>query len=102
MPEIPKAFIEHKKAKYVLFDTIDDFGYEEQQAIHSFYITSLPIEEISKVVELSENHVLSVIVLYAERLTSKLDIFKKVLPYNVDDMLQVSEILLQNPEREVN
>ena len=94
MPEIPRAFINHEKVKHVLCSTIEDFDYEEQQAIYFFCFMGLPTKAISKAVKLTETHVVSVIGLYAERLASKLCLFKKALPYNADDMLQVSEILL--------
>lgn len=95
IPEIPRAFIEHAKVKHVLLHTIECFDREEQQAIGCFYYSDLPIEEISKLTELTENHILNVIGLYSERLESRINVFKKCMPYDATDMLQISDILFQ-------
>jgi len=93
MPQIPRAFVNHTKIKYVLCCTIEDFGYEEKEAIGFFCYLGAPISEISEATGLSQNHIESVICLYSERLATKLDIFKKALPYDTNDLLPVSEIL---------
>lgn len=95
IPEIPRAFIENAKISYVLLHTIEGFGREEQQAIGCFYYLDLPIEEISKLTELTENHISSVVGLYSERLESKINLFKKCVPYDADDMLQINDILFR-------
>lgn len=94
-PQIPRAFIEHAKVKHVLLHTIEYFDREEQQAIGCFYYSDLSINDISKVTELSENHILSVINLYSERLEARINVFKKCVPYDANDMLQISDILFQ-------
>ena len=95
MPGIPKAFINQAKIKLVLCHTAEEFGYEEQQALYHYCFYKTPIGEIAEKVGLSQNHVKSVLVLYSERLASKLDLFKRAIPYNADDLLSVNEILLQ-------
>jgi len=96
MPEVPRAFITQGKVKLVLCHTVKDFGYEEKQAIYFYCFLNKPIGEIAEKVGLSQAHVVSVLGLYSERLTNKLDLFKKAIPYDPDDLLPVSEILLQD------
>ncbi|MCL2392644.1 MAG: hypothetical protein FWC66_08605 [Oscillospiraceae bacterium] len=95
MPDIPSAFIKRDKIKLVLCHTAEEFGHEEQQALYLYCFLQIPVSEIAEKVDLSQNHVKSVLALYLERLTKKLDLFKKALPYDADDVLPVSEILLQ-------
>ncbi|MCL2373398.1 MAG: hypothetical protein FWC78_08380 [Defluviitaleaceae bacterium] len=98
-PEIPKAFMGHSKVMYVLCSAISNFGHEEQQAIGYFYYLNLSVTEIAAATKLTENHVISVIILYAERLETKLDLFKKTLKHDPSDVLQVRDILfLEEPE----
>ncbi|MCL1787903.1 MAG: hypothetical protein FWG38_07925 [Defluviitaleaceae bacterium] len=94
-PEIPKAFIHHDKAKHVLYHVIEGFNYEEQMAIGVYYFLNLSISEIAQVTGLSKERVTNVISLYAARLEDKLSLFRKALPYNENDVLQVSDILFQ-------
>jgi len=97
MPQIPRAFINHSKVKHLLCEMIENFGYEERQAIYYFCFLDVSVSEISKVTELTESHIISVLSLYSERLECKINFFKKAMPCNVDDVLPVSEILLQEP-----
>ena len=101
MPDIPSAFIKRDKIKLVLCHTTEEFGYEEQQALYLYCFLKTPISEIAEKVDLSQNHIKSVLALYSERLTSKLNLFKKALPYDADDVLPVSEILLQYDNSEL-
>jgi len=101
MPEVPRAFISHAKVKHVLCDTVEDFGFEEQEALYFYCFLNLPISEISKSTGLSHNHVVSVLCLYSERLSTKLSIFKKALPYDANDLLPISEILLPEPSDDI-
>ena len=101
MPEIPRAFINHVKVRHILCDTIEDFSHEEREAISAYCILEWPISEISEATKLTENHVVSVLGLYFERLESKLSLFKKALPYNDNDLLQVSEILFLEPSDDI-
>ncbi|MCL2391957.1 MAG: hypothetical protein FWC66_05025 [Oscillospiraceae bacterium] len=101
MPEVPKAFITRDKVKLVLCHTAEDFGYEEQQALYFYCFLNKPISEIAEKIGLSQSHVVSVLRLYSERLTNKLNLFKKALPYDADDVLPVSEILLQYDNSEL-
>jgi len=101
MPKVPRAFIARSKVKLVLCHLAKDFGHEEQQALYFYCFLNKPISEIAEKVGLSQAHVVSVLGLYSERLTSKLDLFKKALPYDADDVLPVSEILLQYDNSEL-
>ena len=94
MPKIPRAFVEHEKFKDILCTTASIFNQEELEAIHVHCILGLPVNKISKLTELTPNHVASVLGLYSERLELKLRLFKKAIPYDADDLLPVSEILL--------
>ena len=93
MPKIPRVFIDHKRVKLALYHVIDEFGYEEKIAIYYYCFAGLSIENIALMTELTQEHVTSVLTLYSERLSSKLDIFEKALPYNQDDVLHVSHML---------
>jgi len=92
---IPRAFIEHAKVKHVILHTIEYFDREEQQAIGYFYLSDLSVNDISKMTELTENHILNAMGLYSERLEAKIKVFKKCIPYDAQDMLHVSDILFQ-------
>ena len=94
MPEVPRAFINHDKIKTILCHTAEEFGHEEQLALYFYCYLNASISEISEKVGLSQNHIASVIGLYSERLTSQLNLFKKAMPYDADDTLPVSEILI--------
>jgi len=100
MPGIPRAFITRGKIKLILCHTAEDFGYEEQQALYLYCFLKIPIDEIAGKIGLSQNHIASVLVLYSERLTTKLDFFKRAMPYDANDLLPVSEILLQYDDRD--
>ena len=93
VPEIPKAFTQHKNVMMILCSTIEEFGHEEQQALYYYCYLRVPICDIAKKVGLSQGHVASVLGLYLERLTNQLDFFKKAVPYDNSDLLPVSEIL---------
>jgi len=93
MPKVPRVFIEHPKIKYVLYHTIDEFDFEEKEAIYFYCILDLPISEIAKIIGISQNHVASALGLYSERLNFKLDVFKKAISYDTNDVLHVSEVL---------
>ena len=93
MPKVPRAFVNHANIKLVLLHTAEDFGFEEQQAIYFYSLLDAPISEIADKTGLSQNHVTCVLKLYSERLASKLDLFKRAVPYDANDLLPVSEIL---------
>ncbi|MCL2363364.1 MAG: hypothetical protein FWC71_01735 [Defluviitaleaceae bacterium] len=93
-PQIPQAFAMHPKIMQILHETVYEFNHEEQQAIYYYHFTGLSPRAIARVVELTEDHVVSALVLYAQRLNMKIDLFKKVEPYDESEMMQVDEILL--------
>jgi len=93
-PQIPRSFALHDKIMEVLYATVEDFNCEEQQAIYYHYHMALSPCTIAKVLELTEQHVVSALGLYAERLATRIDLFKRTLPHDDQDMMQTSEILL--------
>ena len=93
MPPVPRAFINHPKIKYVLYHTINEFDFEEQAAIYYYCFIGLSVSKIAALTELTPNHVASTLNLYSEKLLLRLDIFKKAIPYDTDDLLPVSELL---------
>ena len=90
---IPKAFMQNDDAKWVLCDVINDFHYEEKQAIYYFCVLDVTIEDVAEKIELSPNHVASTLGLYSERLESKLCFFRKIMPYDENDLLPIGEML---------
>ena len=92
-PEIPKAFLTHDRIMQILCATVEDFNAEEQQAIYYFHHLELSPRTIARTLQLTEQHVVSALGLYAERLTGKLELFKQVQPHNESDTLQVRDIL---------
>jgi len=96
MPKIPRTFINHDRVRLLLYHLVDEFDYEERQALYFYcYLDDVSVSEIAEKVELSQLHVLSVLTLYSERLTSKLNFLKKAVPYDANDLLPVSEILVE-------
>ena len=93
-PLIPRAFVGHRKIMQVLCATVDEFSHEEQQALYYHHYIGLDLPAIARTVLLTENHVRSTLNLYAERLTAKLELFKKAMSYNENDTLHVRDILL--------
>lgn len=95
---VPKAFIENISTKTVLQDVVNDFSFEEKQVIYYYFAMETPTaSEVTRVTELSTNHVDSVLNLYIERLNSKIDFFKKIIDYNADELVPVSELLFLEP-----
>jgi len=90
---IPKAFIKNDDSRWVLCDIISSFGFEEKQAIYYCCVLDVTVEDVAQRIELSPNHVASVLGLYWERLESMLRFLKKIMPYDKDDLLPISEIL---------
>jgi len=78
----------------VLCATVEDFSTDEQQAIFYFHHLDLSPGTIARTMQLTEQHVTSVLGLYAERLTCKLELFKQVLTHDKNETLQVRDILL--------
>jgi len=91
--EIPRAFMGNDRIMRVLYSTIEEFENEEKQAIYFYYHLKLPLRAIACNLALSKMHIISTLGLYTERLASKIDLFKKALPYNADDTIQICDIL---------
>jgi len=94
---IPRAFIQNDDTRWVLCDIISDFNYEEKQAIYYCCVLDVTVEDVAERIELSPNHVASALGLYSERLESKLRFFKKIVPYDENDLLPICEILFLEP-----
>ena len=90
---IPRAFIKNDDTRWVLCDLISDLQHEEKQAIYYSCVSDATLEDVAQKIELSTIHVASVLTLYMERLTCKLDFFKRIVQYDEGDMLSVSELL---------
>jgi len=93
MPEIPRAFLQHPKIKYVLIHTINDFSYEEKNAIYAYCIAEKSISEIADFTELTHNHVLSTLNLYSEKLSALLVFLQKTIPYDTKELVSVGQLL---------
>jgi len=90
---IPKAFIKNDDTRWILCDVINDFRHEEKQAIYYCCVLDVTIEDVAKKIALSPNHVASALGLYSERLESKLCFFRKIMPYDENDLLPIGEML---------
>ena len=98
-PTVPRAFVQDFWTKKVLTDIINDFSFEEKQAIYYYFAMSpVAIDDVAKVAQLSQNHTVSTLNLYSERLVLKLDFFKKIADYDSDDLLPVVELLFSDPQ----
>jgi len=94
---IPKAFMHNDNSRWVLCNIISDFQHEEKQAIYYCSVLDTTIEDVAEKIELSPFHVASTLGLYSERLESKLCFFKKIMVYDENDLLPVSELLFPEP-----
>ena len=92
--QIPEEFASHPRIMDILNATVYEFMHEEQQAIYYYHFTGLSPRAIARVVELTEDHVVSALVLYAARLTMKIELFKKAKPCDASKTLEVSDILM--------
>jgi len=93
MPEVPAAFIHNFQARKILRHAVERFDFEEQVAIYLYCFLGLPISEIAESTKLSENSIVCILTLYAERLSFKIDVFKKAIPYCADDLVPITEVL---------
>ena len=92
--QIPRAFTTHRNIKEILCATVEEFGYEEQCAIHYYHLMDLSMRDIAHAVQLTEGHVTSTIELFAARLHMKLEFFMAVQPHDKNDYIPVCDILL--------
>jgi len=90
---IPKAFLESLDSRVMLCSVIEKFTFEEKQVVYYCSIFDTTVEEISERVELSPDHVIGTLLLYAERLEARLDFFKRVMQYDENDVLPLEEML---------
>ena len=93
---IPRAFIKNDDSRWVLCDIISEFHHEEKQAIYYCAVFDATVEDVAKKIELSPNHIKCALGLYLERLETKLEFFKKIMPHHESDesdLLPISEIL---------
>ena len=91
--EIPKAYITDTDTHIILRALMDDFDFEEKQALYYYVNIDSSIEEIAQISGLSCTHVVSILNLYRERLEYKLDFLKKVKPHEADEMLPLCILL---------
>jgi len=94
---IPKSFINSDDSRWVLCDIISDFQHEEKQAIYYCSVFDTTVEDVAEKIELSPFHVASALGLYSERLESKLRFFKRIMAYDENDLLPISELLFFEP-----
>jgi len=90
--KIPRAFITDTQINQVLLLTIEEFNYEEKIIIYLYCFAELDINKIADLVEVSRWYVKSTLVLYYERLSFKINIFKKAVPYDVTDLVTIQEM----------
>ena len=93
MPQIPRVLIKNEKISQVLYATAEEFYFEERAVIYLYCLVGFNIEEIAKLTKLPTFYIISTLVLYSQRLVSKLDIFQMAIPYNPTDMAPVCEML---------
>ena len=95
---VPNAFIQDYWTKKVLIGIIDEFNFEEKQAIYYYFAMSpVTIDVVAKAAQLSQHHTVSALNLYSERLKQKLDFFKQIVDYESDDLVPVVELLFSEP-----
>ncbi|MCL2353161.1 MAG: hypothetical protein FWC69_00860 [Defluviitaleaceae bacterium] len=92
--KIPKSFIDHDDIRYLMYDLLNDFNYEEKQAIYFYCILDVSISDVAKAVQLSKEYVIIVLNLYLEKLNIKLSFFKSFMYYEEEDFLLIDEMLL--------
>ena len=92
MALIPKQFTTHPKISLVLHYTVEEFNFEEQAIIYLYYLANTPIEEIAHNTALSSLYVTSTITLYAQRLDQKVQLFKRAVAYNPQDLITTAEM----------
>jgi len=90
--KIPRAFITDTQINQVLRLTIEEFNYEEKIIIYLHCLAELDISKIADLTEISRWYVKSTLVLYYERLSFKLNVFKKAVPYDITDLVSIQEM----------
>jgi len=90
--KIPRVFITNTRINQVLRLTIDEFSYEEKIIIYLYYLVELDINEIVSLTEIPRLYVISTLVLYYERLSFKLNVFKKSVSYDMTDLVPIQEM----------
>jgi len=92
MPKIPESFLSHPRISLVLHHIITEFYHEEQTAIFLYCIEKLPLYKIAVLADMTESHVASTLTVYFSRLSLKLDIFQKAMPYSTGKLLHISAL----------
>jgi len=92
-PKIPRAFVKNSRIGQVLYLTINEFNVNERKIVYLYFYVKLPIGKIAKLSDLTPRHVTSVLMLYCEKMLSKIDIFKKAVPHDTNDTVSISEML---------
>jgi len=90
--KIPRAFIADTQINQVLCLTIEEFNYEEKIIIYLYCLAELDINKIADLTEMPRWYVMSTLLLYYERLSFKLNVFKKAVPYDVTDFVSIQEM----------
>jgi len=93
LPKVPRSFADHADFQVILNVTLNEFQHDEKEAIIFFCTLGAEIEDISVVTQLEPAHIVSTLNLYAARLESKVNFFKKFMPYNEAELLQAGEYL---------
>lgn len=101
IPKIPQTLVIHPKISLVLFHVITEFNYEEQNAIYLFCLEEIPIKKIEVLTGMTKRRIESTLMLYAERLAIKLEIFCKAIDCKGDDMLSAGCLLESEFEKYV-
>jgi len=90
--KIPRAFIADAQINQVLSLTVDEFNYEEKIIIYLHCLVELDINKIADLTEMPRWYVTSTLVLYYKRLSFKLNVFKKAVSYDVNDLVPIREM----------
>ena len=88
---IPRPFVENSNIRQALYAAIYDFDKEEQKTILLHYWVRFSVEEVAELTERSPLNIACALVLYLEKLSSKLTTFDTATKdvVDVEDMFEV-------------